>query len=201
MLTEEFARMDGERLSNPSSYSNKIVYDCLDLSPYYDSADPYLDENELIDLPPDDQASLDYRKYPYSPNLQGFQSNINQRGLRINRYYNRLKPYYQLSGFGDTTLIFESRFESGNLRRAVQVGEFEYDLILKYDYSTSNYTQWFYFKVGNTRKDAVYKFNIINLVKPESSYNEGMKPLLYSVRAAKDEQIGWARDGMNICYY
>jgi cytosolic carboxypeptidase protein 2/3 len=62
------------------------------------------------------------------------------------------------------------------------VGEFEYDLILKYDYLTSNYTQWYFFKVSNTRKDAVYKFNIINLIKPESSYNEGMKPLLYSVK-------------------
>jgi cytosolic carboxypeptidase protein 2/3 len=71
----------------------------------------------------------------------------------------------------DDTLQFESRFESGNLRRAVQVGSFEYDLILKYDYGTTNYTQWFYFRVKNTRKDATYKFNIINLVKPESSYN------------------------------
>lgn len=67
------------------------------------------------------------------------------------------------------------------------MGEFEYDLILKYDYSTSNYTQWFFFKVSNTRKDAVYKFNIINLIKPESSYNEGMKPLVYSVKGAKEE--------------
>lgn len=71
----------------------------------------------------------------------------------------------------DTTLIFESRFESGNLRRAVQIGEFEYDLMLKYDYGTSNYTQWFFFKVSNTRKDVPYKFNVINLIKPESSYN------------------------------
>ena len=71
----------------------------------------------------------------------------------------------------DTTLVFESRFESGNLRRAVQIGPFEYDLILKYDYGTNNYTQWFYFGVKNTRKGVTYKFNIINLVKPESSYN------------------------------
>lgn len=83
------------------------------------------------------------------------------------------------------------------------MGEFEYDLILKYDYSTSNYTQWYFFKVSNTRKDVCYKFNIINLIKPESSYNEGMKPLIYSVKQAKDEinGTGWARDGMNICYY
>jgi hypothetical protein len=36
ILTEEFARQDGEKLSNPSGFANKIVYDCIDVSPYYD---------------------------------------------------------------------------------------------------------------------------------------------------------------------
>jgi cytosolic carboxypeptidase protein 2/3 len=74
----------------------------------------------------------------------------------------------------------------------VQIGEYEYDLILKYDYGTNNYTQWFFFKVSNTRKDVTYKFNIINLIKPESSYNQGMKPLVYSKKEAEYESgIGW----------
>ena len=51
-----------------------------------------------------------------------------------------LKPYYVKSDPDDSTLIFESRFESGNLRRAVQISEYEYELILKYDYNTNNYT-------------------------------------------------------------
>lgn len=67
-LTEEFARLDGERLTNPSGFTNKIVYDCIDISPYYDSvSDPFLEESESIDLPPDD-SQVDYRKYPYGPN-------------------------------------------------------------------------------------------------------------------------------------
>jgi len=37
----------------------------------------------------------------------------------------------------DTTLIFESRFESGNLHKAHKVGEFEYDLELKNDHGSS----------------------------------------------------------------
>jgi hypothetical protein len=84
----------------------------------------------------------------------------------------------------DETLVFESRFESGNLRRAVFMGDNTYNLILKYDHGTTNYTQWFYFRVGNTRKNVRYKFNIINLVKPDSSYNQGQKPLFYSSREA-----------------
>ena len=42
----------------------------------------------------------------------------------------------QVSLPADKTLVFESRFESGNLRKAMKVGPFEYDLYLKNDYST-----------------------------------------------------------------
>jgi hypothetical protein len=51
-----------------------------------------------------------------------------------------LAPYYQPNFKNDHTLVFESRFESGNLRRAIQVYEFEYDLILKPDYNTRGFT-------------------------------------------------------------
>ena len=57
----------------------------------------------------------------------------------MNRYYEKLKPFYRLRE-NDTTLIFESRFESGNLKQAIKVGEFEYDLILKNDYATNGNT-------------------------------------------------------------
>ena len=40
----------------------------------------------------------------------------------------------------DKTLVFESRFESGNLRKACKVGPFEYDLYIKNDYSTQSFT-------------------------------------------------------------
>jgi len=52
-----------------------------------------------------------------------------------------LPPYYKLkSQTDDLTLIFESRFESGNLRRAVKITDTEYDLYLKNDYGTTGYT-------------------------------------------------------------
>ena len=46
-----------------------------------------------------------------------------------------------------------------------------------------------------------YRFNIVNLMKPESTYTMGMKPLLYSVKEAEKAGIGWQRDGFNIAYY
>lgn len=46
--------------------------------------------------------------------------------------------------------------------------------------------------MGNTRKDVTYKFNIINLIKSESSYKQGMKPLIYSkIEADKEGGVGW----------
>ena len=56
-----------------------------------------------------------------------------KKGPRLNRYYENLKPYYKLKDIpdGDKTLLFESRFESANLRKVVKIHDFEYDLFLK----------------------------------------------------------------------
>jgi cytosolic carboxypeptidase protein 2/3 len=136
-------------------------------------------------------------------------------------------------------LKFESRFESGNLLRAVQIGPFEYDLFVRADVNTKSYMQWWYFAVTNThpsnwkeeakRKAAkvksaeamkyeklvssptalgvcssgsvTYKFNIVNLCKPDSMYNQGMKPVSYSCIDAENMGKGWKRDGSDICYF
>ncbi|XP_052222540.1 cytosolic carboxypeptidase 2-like isoform X3 [Dreissena polymorpha] len=100
----------------------------------------------------------------------------------------------------DATLVFESRFESGNLAKAVQVADFEYELWLRYDLYTSKHTQWFYYSVSNTRPNQQYRFTIVNFMKPDSLYNYGMKPLQYSEKDAL-KKIGWRRYGSNIKYY
>ena len=75
-----------------------------------------------------------------------------------------ITPYYTPINDKDETLIFESRFESGNLDLALKVSNNEYNLILKNDTLTNGNTLWFYFKVSNTRKDKTIKFNILNFV-------------------------------------
>ncbi|XP_045919245.1 cytosolic carboxypeptidase 2-like [Micropterus dolomieu] len=101
----------------------------------------------------------------------------------------------------DFTLEFESRFESGNLQKAVQVGVYEYELTLRTDMYTRKHTQWFYFRVRNMKAGVNYRFTIINLMKSSSLYSQGMRPLLYSERAAKEKGVGWQRTGSNIKYY
>ncbi|XP_059565364.1 cytosolic carboxypeptidase 2 isoform X7 [Myotis daubentonii] len=106
-----------------------------------------------------------------------------------------------LQGPEDNTLLFESRFESGNLQKAVKVDTYEYELTLRTDLYTNKHTQWFYFRVQNTRKDATYRFTIVNLLKPKSLYTIGMKPLMYSQLDANTYNIGWRREGNEIKYY
>ncbi|XP_070075065.1 cytosolic carboxypeptidase Nna1 isoform X2 [Drosophila takahashii] len=98
-------------------------------------------------------------------------------------------------------LEFESRFESGNLAKAVQITPTYYELYLRPDLYTSRSKQWFYFRVRRTRRKMLYRFSIVNLVKSDSLYNDGMQPVMYSTLGAKEKSEGWRRCGDNICYY
>jgi hypothetical protein len=97
-------------------------------------------------------------------------------------------PYYLPQSRDDSLLVFESRFESGNLKRVIQISDNEYDLILSTDFQTTAHTQWYYFSVSNTRKNVEYRFKIVNMTKADSLYNVGMKPLVYSDKKAKQSQ-------------
>ncbi|XP_060592107.1 uncharacterized protein LOC132746852 isoform X3 [Ruditapes philippinarum] len=97
-------------------------------------------------------------------------------------------------------LLFESRFECGNLRQARRVGQFEYELVLKTDLYTNRHTQWYYFRIQNAVPGVTYRFRIVNLLKRDSLYNYGMRPLVYSELDAKNKGIGWVRTGHHISY-
>uniref|UniRef100_G3T4A3 AGBL carboxypeptidase 3 n=1 Tax=Loxodonta africana TaxID=9785 RepID=G3T4A3_LOXAF len=101
----------------------------------------------------------------------------------------------------DNTLMFEARFESGNLQKVVKVAEYEYQLTVRPDLFTNKHTQWYYFQVTNTQAEIAYRFTIVNFTKPASLYNRGMRPLFYSEKEAKVHNIGWKRIGDQIKYY
>ncbi len=62
-------------------------------------------------------------------------------------------------------LVFESRFESGNLAKAVKITPVYYELYLRYDMYTNRHSQWFYFRVTNTRKGAPYRWVVRKLIR------------------------------------
>ncbi|XP_066460203.1 cytosolic carboxypeptidase 1 [Eleutherodactylus coqui] len=98
-------------------------------------------------------------------------------------------------------LKFNSKFESGNLRKAIQIRKHEYDLILNSDINSNHYHQWFYFEVSGMKTGTAYRFNIINCEKSNSQFNYGMQPLMYSVQEALASRPWWIRVGTDICYY
>lgn len=130
---------------------------------------------------------------PSSPHARAFR-------LRVNQPQRPKQFGHRLTGPDDRTLLFESRFESGNLYLAQKVSDHEYNLLMQNDINTQGHTQWFYFRTMNTRKGQTVKFNILNYSKPDSLFNYGMKVSMYSDKKAEHEQIGWFKGGKNIGY-
>lgn len=183
----------------PSPVSERVVYDSMELSPYYNNSgdEKYFDETKYVhpvvteqDRKPGAYAPEAYFKYRETSTTHG-----------IMRYYSDLNPYYKLKDEFDETLVFESRFESGNLKQVIQTGDYEYDLYLNPDFSTGNFTQWYFFRIQNTRKGRQYTINIKNYQKSDSLYNQGMLPLIYSRKEYEKNKRCWQRCGENIVYY
>jgi hypothetical protein len=113
----------------------------------------------------------------------------------------QLDPYYTPKSPSDRTLIFESRFESGNLAAAGKLTDSEYNLILQNDTNSRGHTQWFYFRVGNTTAGLKVTFNLLNFGKPDSLFNYGMKVLVLSTRENQRAGVSWTRGCEGISYY
>ncbi|XP_042527014.1 cytosolic carboxypeptidase 1 isoform X2 [Dipodomys spectabilis] len=125
---------------------------------------------------------------------------IHQSDIIDQVVYDLDNPNYIIPEEGDI-LKFNSKFESGNLRKVIQIRKNEYDLILNSDINSNHYHQWFYFEVSGMRPGVAYRFNIINCEKSNSQFNYGMQPLMYSVREALNARPWWMRVGSDICYY
>ena len=100
----------------------------------------------------------------------------------------------------DKILRFFSRFESGNLNRAFDLGNNSYHLDLEYDPNNTESCQWFYFQMKNVRKKTKYKFYISGFHKISSVERGALKVFWYSEIRARKEGISWSRGGYNYDY-
>eukprot|EP00656_Telonema_subtile_P039563 TRINITY_DN4465_c0_g1_i4.p1 TRINITY_DN4465_c0_g1~~TRINITY_DN4465_c0_g1_i4.p1 ORF type:complete len:1052 (+),score=170.78 TRINITY_DN4465_c0_g1_i4:83-3238(+) len=116
----------------------------------------------------------------------------------ITHYAGRDGPTGRIGELSTTPLRFESRFESGNLSKAVQVAPYGYELSMQNDINTQGNTQWFYFACSDMVPGKEYTFWIRNFYKKRSLYNDGMMPVGYSMT---EQSKGWKRCGSHICYY
>lgn len=204
---------DAERMANPQNVLNCVVYDSIEPPPPASTAAGNGGDERGEGAANGSSTPSGGAGGAGSPEDSGEDSGVGNPAAFVRppaaaagaageqREHVDLPPYYTPTGPEDTTLVFESRFESGNLRRAIQVYEHEYDLILRPDINTRGHTQWFYFAIRNARRGVRYKLNIINLVKPDSLYQQGMRPLMYSAREAAASGASWRRAGDSICYY
>lgn len=99
-------------------------------------------------------------------------------------------------------LIFDSNFESGNLKKVMRVNSTEYQLLLQEDFNTKGHLQWFYFRVKSMLpQGTAVRFSILNMVKPQSLYSMGMKPFVYSKQDFARNSVGWVNDGYDVGYF
>lgn len=101
---------------------------------------------------------------------------------------------------GKDELIFNSNFESGNLDMVVKTAPNTYDLFLRCDSNTKGHISWFYFMISNTKAKQTTKFNIVNLNKRSSLYQQGMKINYWSQRHNSKKFRGWQNGGTNLQY-
>jgi hypothetical protein len=107
---------------------------------------------------------------------------------------------YQFSIPDDNlTLEFDSRFESGNLSKAIKMSDYDYKLYINNDIGTYNCNHWFYFSVKNPRKTSI-TFKIVNMRKKDILFQAGMKPAVYSLLLEQAQGIRWHREGTGISY-
>uniref|UniRef100_A0A8C8HRD3 tubulin-glutamate carboxypeptidase n=1 Tax=Oncorhynchus tshawytscha TaxID=74940 RepID=A0A8C8HRD3_ONCTS len=153
-------------------------------------------------LPPQSKEPMAGRK----PNVQrkkvleDVQRLLNPEDIIDEVVFDLEDPSSQCSPDHSDSLSFFSKFECGNLRKAVHVRRY-YDLILNADANCSQHHQWFYFEVSAMAANVPYRFNIINCEKANSQFNYGMQPVLYSVREALEGRPNWLRTGTEVCYY
>lgn len=98
-------------------------------------------------------------------------------------------------------IIFDSKFECGNLDRVEFISKDEYDLYLRIDTNSSGHMHWFYFSVTGIKYKRTIKFNIVNFTRSTGLYAAGMKPRVFSVQEVRfGINNGWCMGGENITF-
>lgn len=134
---------DVARFIDPSDLVNKVVYDIED---HLTSLSSSSLSSEVIKL-------SDYQPTPTTGSDEEELSLSTRPCVEIPRPSDPALPPMQAVGVpkGDRSapdsLAFSSLTESCNLRKAIQVRNLEYDLLLNSDINTNHHHQWFLFEV------------------------------------------------------
>ena len=109
-------------------------------------------------------------------------------------------PKIQNPLYNDDNVIFDSDFEEGNLRMAIEISKNkEYDLIMRPETNAKKLYTFFFFSVliksyeNNNEKNNMIKLNIINKPKDKNFYNGQCPVLMFDTSINK-----WTRNTFNV---
>ena len=162
-----------------------------------------LDELKLLGQP----INYDYLEKILQSDISNIENFIDEKyGIFIDKKNDNISYNYKKLAFipepkneKEAKIIFDSKFESGNLRMAIKLNseiENEYDLIIRKDYNYEKNYSWFFFSIESDRETDI-KFNILNFIKKKIMFDEKEKIriLVYN----KNDK--WTRNTYNIQYY
>ena len=91
---------------------------------------------------------------------------------------------------------------SNNLLDNAKNEEIEkYELFLHNDTNTSGYTQWFFFRISNTKKGKKINLSIMNFLRKKTKYSNGIKIWCYSRKNSDINKVGWHHTNEEVKYY
>lgn len=165
-------------------------------------------------------ASTTSSKFPDDVNFAAaFESGNLDRAYRVvGRYY--ATPSHLLGGGkdgGESSISSSSSLSAPSTPSPPPFGFFvaadlEYDLYCDKDVNTHGHVQWYFFRAVVPRdlcrraadsglSSAKVRFNIRNMLKKASLYNDGMLPAVFVERGGDGSRRGWHHEGANVCYF
>lgn len=195
-VVDETDKFENESLNDPSFTENLLLANSQKLSKYKSEGCLCVFDEKIFDFPKN--------KIYFSDLLNILTSDENSE-ITLDKYkgkwidsINQMIPIENLKSFSENlfkfdplfplNIQFESRFESGNLRMAIKVHDYEYDLIVNNDTNSGKASNWFFFrltlrntgKINLSEQPKTYKFNIINCQKTDTLFSKGLKVLCFS---------------------
>ena len=116
-----------------------------------------------------------------------------------NNIHNKLNYIEEPKSENKAKIIFDSKFESGNLRMAIKLDseiDNEYDLIMRRDYNCEKNYSWFFCSIESDRETDI-KFNILNFIKKKIMFDEQNKIRILTY----NQNDKWTRNTYNTQYY
>ena len=124
-----------------------------------------------------------------------YKENKNETKLNISENINNI-------GIPPKDIInFESNFECGNLQLVYLDEMNNYQLFLHNDTNTTGYSQWFFFRITNVKKNQKINLNIMNFQRKTTKYSNGLKIWYYSTKKNNEKNISWHHTTEKVNYY